>query len=112
LHRGAVTRPSSGWTGFKETADTLLRPLLDVGVWVAPPADSNPHLVWCRVCQPDLAEHDDWRAITTRWAWLVPWQILVHGSARPGQHPRPIQLVQAGPGADLVISAASSGLRR
>ncbi len=51
------------------------------------PSDINPHLVSCRVCQPDLAGHDGWRAITTHWAWLVPSQVLVHGSALSCRHP-------------------------
>jgi hypothetical protein len=40
------------------------------GYGVGPPADMNPHLVWCRVWQPDLAGHYV-IAVFTALMWLI-----------------------------------------
>jgi hypothetical protein len=64
------------------------------GYGVDPPADFNPHPVSCHACQPDPAGNCSWRAITLRWAWLLPPQvqvIMAVGSRASDRLNRPVQ---------------------
>ena len=59
--RHATKSPPPPWMADSVSAGTLmleidLGAMADIAIWgygVDPPADINPHLAWCRACQPD-----------------------------------------------------------